>query len=161
MLSFPRRHAAVAASVIFGVLAMAGSAQAAILRLDLAVATSALQFQPPATLPDIGAATIRVTNVGILRPSAAIVEVDTVSRLSRVTANGVACQVVSAGETDVARCAVAAAAIPAPWRSHYLAVTVEISSPPGNCSCVPFTVRLSVPGDGNLANNVATATIVR
>jgi hypothetical protein len=168
MISFRRRHAAVATSVTVGlvaagtVLATSGFAEGATARRDLGVQTSALQFQPPATLPDAGAATVTVTNVGATRPPSARVEVDTVSRLNQVTANGLPCRVVAVpGGTDVARCAIPPRMIPAPGRSLTLAVTVDINSPPGNCSCVPFTVRLLVAGDGNPVNNTATATIIR
>ena len=167
MILFARRLAAVALPVtmavtVGGSLAPASVAQAAIFRLDLAVATSVLQFQPPATLPDTGTATVTITNVGTVRPFTARVEVDTVSRLNRVTANGLPCALVNLPSgTDVARCTVAPHLIPAPRRSLTLAVVVELSSPPGDCSCVPFTVRLFVPGDSNLSNNIATAAIVR
>jgi hypothetical protein len=167
MISFVRRRAAVAMPVaavvaVGAVLAATGFAEAATARRDLAVGTSALQFQPPATLPDVGSATVRITNAGTTRPATARVEVDTVSRLNRVTANGQPCRVVNLpGGTDVARCAITSRAVPAPGRSLDLAVTVELSSPPGDCSCVPFTVRLLVTGDGNPANNIATAAIVR
>jgi len=167
MITFPRRRAAVTLPVVAvlvagAVLATTTFAGAATASLDLAVATSALQFQPPATLPDSGAATATVTNVGTTLPAAATIEVDTVSKLKRVTANGVACRVVhlSSG-TDVARCAIPPRSIPAPQGSLTVALTVEISSPPGNCSCVPVTVRLLVTGDSGPANNVAIAPIVR
>jgi hypothetical protein len=144
------------------VLATTSFAEAATVRRDLAVGTSALQFQPPATLPDTGTATVTITNVGTTRPAVASIEVDTVSRLNRVTANGLPCRVVNLPSgTDVARCAIPSRKIPAPRRSFTMAVTVEINSPPGDCSCVPFTVRLRVAGDGNPSNNVATAPIVR
>jgi len=167
MISFPRRRAAVTLPVtvvvaVGAVLATTSFAEAATARRDLAVGTSALQFQPPATLPDTGAATVTVTNVGTTRPSAASIEVDTVSRLNRVTVNGLPCRVVNLpGGTDVARCAIPPRMIPAPRRSLTMAVTVEINSPPGDCSCVPFTVRLLVAGDSNPSNNVAIAPIVR
>ena len=167
MISFPRRRAALtlpmtAVLAVGVVLATTSIAGAAASNVDLAVGTSALQFQPPATIPDSGIATVTVTNVGTIRPSAASIEVDTVSRLDQVTANGKPCLVVNLpGGTDVARCAIPPRMIPAPRRSFAMAVTVEINSPPGDCSCVPFTVRLLVAGDGNPSNNVATAPIVR
>jgi hypothetical protein len=127
---------------------------------DLAVSTSVLQFQPPATLPDTGTATVTVRNVGTTRPSSARLELDTVSQLDRVTVDGRACRIVAvSGGTDVARCTLRS--IPRPRRSVALAVTVELASPPGDCSCVPFTVRLTVSGDPDPSNNVATADIAR
>jgi len=167
MISFPRRRAAVTLPVtvvvaVGAVLATTSFAGAATARRDLAVGTSALQFQPPATLPDTGTATVTVTNVGTTRPSAATIEVDTVSRLNRVTASGLSCRVVNLPSgTDVARCAIPPRMIPAPRRSLTRTLTVEINSPPGDCSCVPFTVRLIVTGDSNPSNNVAIAPIVR
>lgn len=167
MISFPRRRAAVTLPVtavvaVGAVLTTTSFAGAATARLDLAVTTSTLQFQPPATLPDTGTATVTVSNVGTTRPSVASVEVNTVSRLRRVTSNGLPCRVVNVpGGTDVARCAIQPAMIPGPRRSATMALTVEISSPPGNCSCVPFTVRLLVAGDSNPSDNVAIAPIVR
>jgi hypothetical protein len=167
MIPFPRRRAAVTLPVtvvvaVGAVLATTSFAAAATARRDLAVGTSALQFQPPATLPDTGTATVTVTNVGTTRPSAASIEVDTVSRLNGVTANGLSCRVVNVPSgTDVARCAIPQRMIPAPRRSLTIALTVEINSPPGDCSCVPFTVRLLVADDSNPSNNAATAPIVR
>jgi hypothetical protein len=167
MIFLPRRRAAltlaVTVSVVVGaVLATSSFAEAATARRDLAVGTSALQFQPPATLPDTGTATVTVTNVGTIRPSAARIEVDTVSRLKRVTADGQPCRVVNLPSgRDVARCTIPPRAIPAPRRSLTMAIRVEINSPPGDCSCVPFTVRLLVASDSNPSNNVATAPIVR
>jgi hypothetical protein len=167
MISYPRRRAAVAMSVtavvaVGAVLATSGFAEAATARTDLAVGTSALQFQPPATIPDTGSATVTVTNVGTTRPATVSIEVDTVSRLNQVTANGRPCRIVNLPSgTDVARCTVPPRMVPAPRRSLRLAVVVELNSPPGNCSCVPFTVRLLVPGDSNPSNNIATADIVR
>ena len=167
MISFPRRRVAVTVPgtvvvAVGAVLATTSFADAATARRDLAVGTSALRFQPPATIPDTGTATVTVTNRGTTRPSAASIEVDTVSRLNRVTANGHRCRVVNVpGGTDVARCAIPQRMIPAPRRSLTMAVTVVINSPPGNCSCVPFTVRLIVAGDSSPSNNVATAPIVR
>lgn len=167
MISSPRRGAATTLSVtavvaVGAVLATTGFADAATAHRDLAVGTSALQFQPPATLPDSGTATVTVTNVGTTRPSAATIEVDTESRLKRVTANGLLCRVVNLSSgTDVARCAIPPSGIPAPRRSIAMALTVEIKSPPGDCSCVPFTVRLLVTGDSNPSDDVATAPIVR
>ena len=167
MILFPRRRAAVtlpvtavlAAGAVFATTSIAGAAAAS---LDLALATSALQFQPPATIPDSGTATVTVINVGTTRPSVASIEVDTVSRLGGVSANGLPCRVVSLPSgTDVARCAIPPRLVPAPQRSVTMALTIEIKSPPGNCSCVPFTVRLLVAGDSNLSNNVAVAAIVR
>jgi hypothetical protein len=144
------------------VLATTSFAGAATARRDLAVATSALQFQPPATLPDTGIAAVTVTNVGTTQPPAASIEVDTVSRLNRVIANGLQCRVVNLPSgTDVARCAIPPRMIPAPRRSLTIALTVEINSPPGDCSCVPFTVRLLLASDRNPSNNVAIAPIVR
>src|SRR5690349_10839116 len=100
MISHARRRAAVILSAtvavaVGAVVATTSLAGAATVGTDLGVATSALQFEPPATLPDFGAATVTVTNVGTVRPSAATIEVDTKSSLNRVTANGVACRLVS------------------------------------------------------------------
>ena len=109
MILFPRRRVAVTVPVtvvvaVGAVLATTSFAEAATARRDLAVGTSALRFQPPATLPDTGTATVTVTNRGTTRPSAASIEVDTVSRLNRVTANGQRCRVVKVpGGTDVAK----------------------------------------------------------
>lgn len=167
MIPFPRRRASVTLPVtavvaVGAVLATIGSAEAATAYQDLTVKTSTLRFQPPATLPDAGTATVTVTNVGTARPAAASIEVDTQSRLMRVTANGLLCRVFNLSNgTDVARCAIPPNRIPAPQRSITMALTVEISSPPGGCSCVPFTVRLLVAGDSNPSDNVAIAPIVR
>ncbi|HEX8627951.1 MAG TPA: hypothetical protein VF755_07255 [Catenuloplanes sp.] len=169
MILFNRLRAAVtlalpvtAVVTVGAVLATTTVAGAAPALRDLAVATSALQFQPPATLPDSGTATITVTNVGTTRPAAASIELNTVSRLRRVTADGLTCRVVNLpGGTDLARCAIPPRRIPTPRQSVTVALTVEINSPPGNCSCVPFTVRLLVAGDSNPSDNVAIAPIVR
>ena len=74
MISFPRRRVAVTVPVtvvvaVGAVLATTSFAEAATARRDLAVGTSALRFQPPATLPDTGTATVTVTNRGTTRPS--------------------------------------------------------------------------------------------
>lgn len=167
MISFPRRGAALAlpvtAVVVVGVaLATTGFAEAVAVSPDLAVGTSVLQFQPPVTLPDAGTATVTVTNVGIAKPAVASIEVDTKSRLKRVTADGLLCRIahLSSG-ADVARCAIPPGRIPATRQVITMALTVEIASPPGNCTCVPFTVRLLVTGDSNPVDNVAIAPIVR
>ncbi|MEV8508235.1 hypothetical protein AB0368_25930 [Actinoplanes sp. NPDC051475] len=153
------RTAILAAGAVLATTSLAGAATAS---LDLAVGTSPLEFQPPATLPDSGVATVTITNFGTTRPSAASIEVDTVSRLHQVTVNGLPCRIVTRpGGTDVARCAIPSKTIPVPQRSVTMALVVEINSSPGNCSCAPLTVRLLVTGDSNPSNNVAVAPIVR
>jgi hypothetical protein len=143
-------------------VAAASFADAATTRRDLAVATSDLQFQPPATLPDTGVATVTITDVGNTRPTQLRFEVDTVSRLQSVSVRGIGCSVVHLSNgNDVGSCTVPWWLIPSPGSSRSFRVTVTIASPPGDCSCVPFTVRIFPGGDVNPANNVATSNIAR
>ena len=167
MRAFHRRRTfvitlAATAAAVGAAVAAAGFADAATARRDLAVGTSVLQFQPPATLPDTGVATVTIADVGNTRPTRLRFEVDTVSRLESVTGTGVACFVVHRSNgNDVGSCTVPRRRIPAPGRSLAVTVTVTIASPPGDCSCVPFTVRIFASDDVNPANDVATAAIVR